>query len=171
MLPHTILLVLAQFVILLLYRYLRTAQSSAKLLDISFIFVQSALICVFCGFFFWKSGILDFIYLYFWTVDFKYVYLNCFAILFLVNYYKNKVELKSSKIKMRDCLLNSLVEFKQFFRRNKLKNNWKPASNNLEGFNRHVAIVELRLKPILCECRGEIPLSDLISGNRGHVQR
>jgi len=123
LLPHAILLILIQFVILLLYRYLRTAQPSTKLLDISFIFGQSALICVFCGFFFWKSGVLDFIYVHFWIVDFKDVYLNCFAILFLVNYHKNKAELKSSKVKMRDCLMNSWVEFKQLFRRHKLKNN------------------------------------------------
>jgi len=123
LLPHTILLIIIQFVILPLYIYLRTAQSSTKVLDISFIFGQSALICVFCGFYFWESGILDFIYLYFWTVDFKDVYINCFWILFLVNYHKNKAELKSSKIRMRDCLLNSWVEFKQLFRRHKLKNN------------------------------------------------
>ena len=122
LLPHTVILIVIQFVIFLLYKYLRTVQHYPKLLDISFIFGQSALICVFCGFFLWESGILDFIYLHFWTVDFKDIYLNCFAILFLVNYNKNKTELKSSKIKMKDFLLNSWVEFKQFFK-NKLKNN------------------------------------------------
>ena len=71
LLPHTILLILIQFVILLLYKYMRTAQHSTKLLDISFIFGQSALICVFFGFFFGEAGILDFIYLRLWTVDFK----------------------------------------------------------------------------------------------------
>ena len=90
---------------------------------ISFIFGQSALICVFCGFFFWESGVLDFIYLRFWIVDFKDTYLNCFAILFLVNYHKNKEEHKNSKIRMRDFLLNSWFQFKQLSKRNKLKNN------------------------------------------------
>jgi len=113
LLTHTIFLILIQFVVLILYTYLKTAQHSTKLLDISFIFGQSALICVCCGFFFWESGILDFIYLYFWTVDFKDIYLNCFAILFIISYHKNKTEINSSKIKMKDYLLNSWVEFKQ----------------------------------------------------------
>jgi len=122
LLPHTVLLIILQIAIILLYN-LRILQHSTKLLDISFILGQSAIICVFCGFFFWKAGILDFIYLHFWIVDFKDIYLNCFVIFFLVNFHKNKAELKSSNIKMKDFLLNSWVEFKQFFKRNKLKNN------------------------------------------------
>jgi len=109
LLPHTVLLIFIQLTILLLYMYLRTVQHSTKLLDISFIFGQSGLICVFCGFFLWKAGILDFIYLHFWTVDFKDIYMNCFAILFIVNFYKNKSELKGSKIK-------NWKEFKQLLR-------------------------------------------------------
>ena len=122
LLPHTVFLILIQFIVLLLYIYLRAAQHSVKLLDISFTFGQSALICVFCGFYFWKAGILDFIYLRLWTVDFKDIYLNCFAILFLLNYHKNKAELKNSKIKMKDCLSNSWMEFRQFFKIMSLKN-------------------------------------------------
>lgn len=117
LLPHMVFAILIQFAILLLYKYLRTAQHSTELLDISFIFIQSALICVFCGFFFREAGILDFIYLRLWTVDFKDIYINCFAILFLVNYHKNKVELKNSKVKMKDCLLDSWLEFRQLLKK------------------------------------------------------
>ena len=115
LLPHTIFTILIQFVILFLYRYLRTIQCSTKLLDISFIFGQSGLICVFCGFFFWEAGILDFIYLYFWTVDFKDVYLNCFAVFFLINYHNNKAEIKKSDIKTKAYMLKKWIEFKQLF--------------------------------------------------------
>jgi len=119
LLPHTLLLIFIQLVIFFLYRYLRKVQHSTKLLDISFLFGQSALICVFCGFFLWKEGILDFLYLHFWTVDFKDIYINCFTVLFLINYIKNQTEIKSSKIKMENFLLNSWLEFRQHFKRNK----------------------------------------------------
>ena len=99
LLTHTVLLIFLQLAIPFIYIFLRTVQRDTKLLDISFIFGQSMLICVFCSYFLWKAGCLDFIYLHLWTVDFKDIYMNCFAILFLFNLYKNKAELKSSKIK------------------------------------------------------------------------
>ena len=115
LLPHAILLIFAQIIILLCYRYYRFLQHSSKsLIDISFIFGQSALICVFCGFFFWKAGILDFIYLYFWTVDLKDIYINVFAILFFFNYYNNRKEFKKPSVKMKEYLLNNWKEFKQY---------------------------------------------------------
>ena len=119
LLPHAILLILAQFIILFYYGYYRIAQHSSKLLDISFVFGQSGLICVFCGFFFWKAGILDYIYLYFFTVDLKDIYLNCFAFLFLLNYHKNKAEIKNSEIKPKAYIVKSLIEFKQLFMKGK----------------------------------------------------
>ena len=113
LLPHTIILVLIQLIMVLCYDYYRNIQHPDTLfLDISFIFGQSALICVFCGFYFWETGILDFIYLYFWTVDFKDIYLNCFVLLFVVNYLKKKTEFRNSKIIFKDYFLNILVRFK-----------------------------------------------------------
>ena len=110
-LPHTILFIVAQIVIPTCYGYYRSIQrSSTLLIDISFIFGQSALICVFCGFYFWKAGILDFIYVYFWVVDFKDIYLNCFVILFGINYCKNMREFNKPKIKLRDYLLNNWLK-------------------------------------------------------------
>jgi len=122
LLPHTILLIFIQLAILFFYKFARTVQHATNLLDISFIFGQSAFICVFCGFFLWEAGILDFLYLRLWTVDFKDIYLNCFVILFLLNFHKNKALLKSSKIKIKDCFLNDWIEFKQLFQNNEKKN-------------------------------------------------
>ena len=126
LLPHTVLLIFLQLAILFFYKFARIVQHSTKLLDISFIFGQSALICVFCGFFLWKLGCLDFLYVHFWTVDFKDIYLNCFAIFFLLNYHKNKAAFKSSnqssKIKIKDFLLSDWVKFKQLFKNKKPKN-------------------------------------------------
>jgi signal peptidase II len=114
-LPHTIILILAQAIISACYGYYKTIQRSGTLLiDVSYIFGQSALICVFCGFYFWKAGILDFIDLYLWIVDFKDIYLNCFVILFGFNYFKNWKDFKNPKFKTKDYLLNSWTEFKQF---------------------------------------------------------
>jgi signal peptidase II len=117
LLPHTVLLIFLQLAILFFYKFARIVQHSTKLLDISFIFGQSAFICVFCGFFLWEAGVLDFLYLRLWTVDFKDIYLNCFVILFLLNYHKNKTMLKSSKIKLRDCLLNEWGTVKQLIKK------------------------------------------------------
>ena len=119
LLPHAILLIFIQFLFLFYYGYYRTAQHSSKLLDISFIFGQSGLVCVFCGFFLWKKGVLDYIYLYLFTVDLKDIYLNCFAVLFLLSYHKNKEEIKNSDIKPKAYLLKSWIEFKQFFKNGK----------------------------------------------------
>jgi signal peptidase II len=111
---HTILLIFIQFLILLFYRYLRTIQRSSKLLDISFVFGQSALICVFCGFFFGDAGILDFILLYPWVVDFKDIYLDCFVFFFLYNHHKNKVEIQFSNLKLMDYLRNIFTHIRRF---------------------------------------------------------
>ena len=114
-LPHAILLVFLQLLILFAYGYYRTIQQSKKLLDISFAIGQSALICVFCGFFFWKAGILDFIHLYLFTVDLKDIYLNCFALLFGINWLKNKAEIDKREIKEKEYLLKCWKDFKQLF--------------------------------------------------------
>lgn len=102
--PHTILLIIIQLLLLLLYGYYKTVQVSIKLIDLSFIFGQAALICVFCGFFFWNKGILDFIFVYPFTFDFKDIYLNCFVVLFLLNSFKYKNEIEDSNLKIRDYM-------------------------------------------------------------------
>jgi len=56
--------IFVQFIVLFAYGYFKTLQkSSTKLLDIAFIFGQSAVVCLFCGLFFWKRGILDLVLL------------------------------------------------------------------------------------------------------------
>lgn len=95
---HTIYLVLMQLTIIFLYDYFRSMKIQTKLLDISFIFGQAAIICVFCGFFFWENGILDYIFLYPFTVDLKDIYLNCFAILILIYCYIYRKEIKKNDV-------------------------------------------------------------------------
>jgi signal peptidase II len=104
LLPHTILLFFIECLLLLFYGYFKTMQYSTKLIDIAFILGQAALVCVFCGFFFWENGILDFIFLYPFIVDFKDIYLNGFVIFFFWNYFKNYSEIKSSNVKMTNYL-------------------------------------------------------------------
>lgn len=91
-LAHFIYLIICQLLIVFLYGYYRNIQRSTKLLDVSYIFGQAALICVFSGFFFWEKGVLDFIFLYPLTIDFKDIYLNCLIVLLLLNHYINKKE-------------------------------------------------------------------------------
>ena len=105
--------ILVQFAIIFSYGYIKTIQqSSTKLLDIAFIFGQSVAICVFCGFFFWKSGVLDFIYLHFFIIDMKDIYIKCFVMFFLINYLKNYSELKSPKLKFKDYLQKCYINIK-----------------------------------------------------------
>jgi len=89
---HVILLFCIQWLIIYVYSNYRSKQPKTKLLDVSFIFGQAGLICVFLGWFFWKDGILDFIFLYALTIDLKDIYLNCFVLLFIVNILKNRKE-------------------------------------------------------------------------------
>ena len=113
-LPHTVLLVFIQFGLILLYGYFKVIKHSTVLINIAFIFGQAALICVFCGFFLWKDGILDFIFLYPFTCDLKDIYLNCFVVLFLWDYFNNYTEFKNSNLKFRNYSKRCWVELKQF---------------------------------------------------------
>ena len=122
LLYHTIVLILIQLFILFVIDYYKTRQrSNNTLLDISYIFGQSALICVFCGFYLWGAGILDFIDLFFWTVDLKDIYLNCFVIFFIINEFKYLKERKNSNIKMKNYLSNHWAKFKQGYKNMKSK--------------------------------------------------
>ncbi len=117
LLPHAILLIILQLLIIFYYDYSKTIQGSTKILDLAFIFGESALICVFCGFFFWKDGILDFLFLYPFIFDLKDIYLNGFVIFFLYNHYKYKIERQSSTIKINEYLKDKYLLLKQFIRK------------------------------------------------------
>ncbi len=97
--PHVVLLVLIELILIAIYGYYRKAQRSTKLIDIAFAFGQAALVCVLCGFFFWKRGVLDFIFVGFVTCDLKDIYINCFVALFIINSIMHAIEVHESGLK------------------------------------------------------------------------
>jgi len=110
LLPHVIVLVFLQLIVIILYDYSKITQRSTRLAETVFIFGQAASICVFCGFFFWKDGILDFIFLYPFTFDLKDIYLNCFALLTIFNFYINRVDIKTSNLNMTNYIKKRWIE-------------------------------------------------------------
>ncbi|WP_418893121.1 signal peptidase II [Limibacterium fermenti] len=97
---HLILNIITFIVIILLYYYLRNLQKT-RLLDISFIFAFSGIISVLISTYIWENGCLDYIYLKpLFVFDLKDIYLNCFAILFLIYLNKNKaiINIKGKKL-------------------------------------------------------------------------
>jgi hypothetical protein len=111
LLPHVIVLIFMQLFLIFFYGYFKAVkQHATRLLNITFIVGQAALVCVFCGFFFWKNGILDYMFLYLFTCDLKDIYLNCFALFFLWYYYKNKKEIQSSDLKMTGYLKERWID-------------------------------------------------------------
>lgn len=119
LLPHTIMLIFILLMIIFFYDYFKTILYKSKLLDISFIFGIAATICVFCGFFFWKNGILDFIFLYPFTFDLKDIYLNCFVIFFLWNYLKNYSKIQSSNLNLKSYLKKCQNNIQYFLTKSK----------------------------------------------------
>jgi hypothetical protein len=102
--PHIIMFLLIEVVFFILYSYLRNnILQRKKLLDISFIFQMAGIICALIGNLIWKNGTLDYIYLKpLFIFDLKDLYLNCFAIMFLIYFHKNKTQIK--RIKMKDVV-------------------------------------------------------------------
>ncbi len=98
--PHLIVLIIVQLSVLFFQGYFNKINVSNKLSDVVFIFGQAATICVFCGFFFWEKGVLDFIFLRPFTVDFKDIYLNCFGFLLLIFLFSHKTKIDTSPLKM-----------------------------------------------------------------------
>ena len=99
--PHIILFLLIEVAFLILYSYFRNnILERKKLLDVSFIFQTSGIICAFIGSLIWKNGTLDYIYLKpLFIFDLKDLYLNCFSIMFLIYFHKNKILIKRMKMK------------------------------------------------------------------------
>jgi len=117
--PRTIVFIIVQFVVVFCYGYFKAIQRrSTKLLDIMFVFSESAVICVFCGFYLWKNGVLDFIYLHFWIFDLKDVYINCFVIILLINALIINKKSTNANIKASDYLLKCWRSIKQYLQRN-----------------------------------------------------
>jgi len=98
---HIILFLSAQIIILILYGCLRdNISENKKLLDVAIIFQIAAVICALIGNLIWEKGTLDFMYLKpLFVFDLKDLYLNSFAILFLIFTHKNRTKIKTVKFK------------------------------------------------------------------------
>lgn len=101
---HLSIFVIIQSIISLFYIVFRQRLSNKRvLLDAAFIFEVSGMICVLMGNLIWKEGCLDYLYLKpFVVFDLKDLYLNCFAVLFLIYTFSNNVSL--NELKMKDFI-------------------------------------------------------------------
>lgn len=113
---HILLFLFAQGIFLVLYGFLKNNSTfNKKLLDAGMVFqlYLSGFVCAVIGNIIWKNGILDFIYLKpLFIFEFKDVYLNCFAVLFLIFVYKNKKQMEH--LKMRDITQYSKNKLNQW---------------------------------------------------------
>lgn len=111
---HILLFLLAQGIFLVLYGFLKNNSTvNKKLLDAGMVFQLSGFVCALIGNIIWENGILDFIYLKpLFVFDFKDVYLNCFAVLFLIFLHKNKKQMKH--LKKQDIFHYSKTKLKQW---------------------------------------------------------
>ena len=79
--------------------------NNKRLLDFVFITQLAGVVCALIGNLIWGKGTLDYIYLKpLFVFDLKDLYMNCFAVLFLIYLHKNNDEIK--KIKMKDVTLH-----------------------------------------------------------------
>jgi lipoprotein signal peptidase len=83
----------------LFYLYTRAVLNKEKWTDVGFIFGLAGILCSMCDNIFF-GGSWDYIYLKpLFVFDMKDLYLNCFAVLILVSFTKNKAKIKNVKIK------------------------------------------------------------------------
>ena len=86
-------------VLCLFYLYMKAISKKGKLLDTAFIFGFAGLLCSLSDNIFF-GGSWDYAYLKpLFVFDLKDLYLNCFAILTLIFFHKNKAEINNVKIK------------------------------------------------------------------------
>jgi hypothetical protein len=82
---------LIETALLVLFGFLRNLSDNRKLLDLAISFQIAGMACSLLGNLVWEKGTLDYIYLKpLFVFDMKDLYLNCFAVLFLVFMYQNK---------------------------------------------------------------------------------
>ncbi|MDR3285922.1 MAG: signal peptidase II [Prevotellaceae bacterium] len=98
LLVHVIVISAIGITLLFMYNYLKKILINTKLLDFMFVFSMSGIICALIGIVIWTRGTLDYIYLKpLFIFDLKDLYLNVFGCLFLVFFYKNRMQLKAAK--------------------------------------------------------------------------
>ena len=101
LLPHIIVFLSAQIIILSIYGCFRSNISeNKKLLNAVIIFQIAGFVCGLIGNLIWEKGTLDYIYLKpLFVFDLKDLYLNSFTVLFLIYLHKNRTKIKTLKIK------------------------------------------------------------------------
>lgn len=113
---HLILFFFAESVILTLYSFFRNRSLNTKLLDAAIAIQSAGMACTLIGNLIWEKGILDYIYLKpLFVFDMKDLYMNCFAVLFLVHFHKNKASLQN--IKMQDIISHIGNKLQLFLKR------------------------------------------------------
>ncbi len=110
LLPHIILFIAIQFVMILLFGYFRKNIKNNRILGVAFAFQMSAMACAMLGNLVWKQGTLDFIYLIpFFIFDLKDLYSNCFILLFFI--YVNSVKKALDKVHLSDVIIYAKEQF------------------------------------------------------------
>ncbi|HBC39501.1 MAG TPA: signal peptidase II [Porphyromonadaceae bacterium] len=111
---HIILFLVAQAIFIVLHDFLKkNTIDREKILDTGLVFQISGFVCALIGNIIWENGILDFIYLKpLFIFDFKDVYLNCFAILFIIFVHKHNKQIKHFKTK--DIIQYSKTKLKRW---------------------------------------------------------
>ncbi len=106
---HIILFCFVAIIFILLYDWMRAISGNAKILNIAFIFSLAGLMSGFIGTICW-NGCLDYIYLKpLFVFDLKDLYIDCFVILFLLYYIRNRKYLSTFKAK------DMVDHFKEWF--------------------------------------------------------
>lgn len=104
LIPHIILFVAIQFVMIVLFGYFRDNLKNSPILGVAFAFQMAAMVCAFLGNLVWKQGTLDFIYLVpLFIFDLKDLYSDCFVLLFLIYVYSVKKPLE--KVQLSDVII------------------------------------------------------------------
>ncbi|MDR3339060.1 MAG: hypothetical protein LBT25_03005 [Candidatus Symbiothrix sp.] len=112
--PHIAALLISQVFLIFLRDFFKSIKTITILFDVAFIFAEAAFICVFIGWIFWEKGVLDFIYLKpLFIFDFKDLYLNCFAFLLLIYWFKNKTKIQSCKKSLTGHLKERMLIFRK----------------------------------------------------------
>ena len=99
LLPHVILYLLIGVLSFAYYSYYRNnIRENTKLLDVSIIFLYTALICALIGNLVWNRGTLDYIYLKpLFVFDLKDTYADAVIVLFMIYAIKNRTQLNLVK--------------------------------------------------------------------------
>ncbi|MFO7657113.1 MAG: signal peptidase II [Bacteroidales bacterium] len=111
LIPHVILYILIGIFIPMFFSYFRNIiPAGKKLIDISIVFMMSAVLCALIGNIIWKNGTLDYIYLKpLFVFDLKDLYSDLGIITFLIYAFKNRGQFEklTKEMKIRDVYIDT----------------------------------------------------------------